>query len=394
MNVRTRYFAAGALALFTATAVAALGSPAYADAGSNLALSVSDKAIAADSLGKTFVVKVTNNGPEDVGPFGVEFDTSKLDTSKVTFNSLPDITGCEAASPTKIVCSYEGLGFEKDITVKIPFSLDHVAGTTGDAGSFAVNVVAPADLDLSDNEATVKVEIPGNGVDLGVFAADVSRLDENGELTGEPLLPGESSVVFAGFVNQGDKVANGVKVTVKLPEHVTFAEVEEGCTYSPDNRTVTCDYADMNLAPEKFDPTGSFGAAAFFPVTVAEDAPGPVNLTGGTFGALALGESDVEEGPSTLARTAQPKLPENVKALTAEDLKDIDLSDNVDDFIVIVGAPPATGGQGGGLPVTGAKVGLVGGIGGAVLAVGAVLFVMARRRRVVLVTPGDETPTV
>jgi hypothetical protein len=396
MNVRTRSTAAGALALFTAATVIAFGGPAHAAGGSNLALSVSDKKIATDSLGKTFSVKVTNNGPDDVGPFDVEFDVSGLDTSKVTFNALPDITGCESTAATTILCSFEGLGFEKDLTVKIPFALDHTPGQTGAAGSFAVKVVDETDPDLSDNEATVHVEIPGSGVDLGVFALDVSRLDENGDFTGEPLLPGETSVVFAGIVNQGDKVADGVKVSVKLPEHVTFAEVEEGCSYSADNRTVNCEYGTMQVAPEKFDPTVPFARAAFFPVTVAPDAPGPVNLTGGTFSAAALGVSDVPEGDvSTLAKQAPPKLPDNIKTLTADDLKDIDLSDNTDDFVVLVGAPPASGGGGGegGLPVTGVQVGLIGGIGGAVLVTGAVLFILARRRRVVLVTPGDETPT-
>jgi hypothetical protein len=394
MNVRTRPMAAGALALFTAGALLSFGSPAYAEGGSDLALSVSDKKIAADSLGKTFLVKVANNGPDDVGLFDVEFDVSGLDTDKVTFNSLADFTGCEATGPTTILCAFEGLGFEKDIAVKIPFALDHTPGATGDAGSFSVKVVTATDPDPTNNTATVHVEIPGNGVDLGVFAADVSRLDENGQLSGEPLLPGESSVVFAGFVNQGDKVANGVKVTVQLPEHVTFSEVEEGCTYSSDNRKVTCDYQDMTLAPEKFDLNAPFAHGAFFPVTVSEDAPGPINLTGGTFSAVALGESDVDRPSPMVAKAQPPQLPDNIKVLTADDLKDIDLSDNTDDFVVLVGAPAGGEGGGGGLPVTGMQVGLIGGIGGGVLAVGAVLFFLARRRRVVLVTPGDETPTV
>jgi hypothetical protein len=48
-----------------------------------------------------------------------------------------------------------------------------------------------------------------------------------------------------------------------------------------------------------------------------------------------------------------------------------------------------TGGSGGGLPVTGARAGLIGGAGGAVLLAGLAVLVMARRRRVVMVTPTD-----
>jgi len=39
--------------------------------------------------------------------------------------------------------------------------------------------------------------------------------------------------------------------------------------------------------------------------------------------------------------------------------------------------------------VTGPVAGSIAGAGGAVLIAGAVMFVMSRRRRVVLVTPGD-----
>ncbi|MGW0432440.1 hypothetical protein ACWDV4_07820 [Micromonospora sp. NPDC003197] len=51
------------------------------------------------------------------------------------------------------------------------------------------------------------------------------------------------------------------------------------------------------------------------------------------------------------------------------------------------------GGSGGGLPVTGVQAGLIGGIGAVVVVAGVVLFLVARRRRVVLVNPGDEKPT-
>jgi LPXTG-motif cell wall-anchored protein len=43
------------------------------------------------------------------------------------------------------------------------------------------------------------------------------------------------------------------------------------------------------------------------------------------------------------------------------------------------------------LPVTGAQSAVLGGVGGAAVLLGVGLFVLARRRRVVLMTPGDET---
>ena len=50
------------------------------------------------------------------------------------------------------------------------------------------------------------------------------------------------------------------------------------------------------------------------------------------------------------------------------------------------GGAPAGGGS---LPVTGGQVALLATAGAGVLAVGAVLFVLARRRRVALVTPNE-----
>ncbi|TYC00841.1 cell wall anchor protein, partial [Micromonospora sp. WP24] len=50
------------------------------------------------------------------------------------------------------------------------------------------------------------------------------------------------------------------------------------------------------------------------------------------------------------------------------------------------------GGDVGGLPVTGPQARLIGGIGVSVLLAGAVLMLVARRRRVVLVAPQDEQP--
>ena len=65
---------------------------------------------------------------------------------------------------------------------------------------------------------------------------------------------------------------------------------------------------------------------------------------------------------------------------------EVDNKDNTDDFVVFVGT---TGGGGGGLPVTGPKAIVIGGVGAAVLAVGVFLFMSSRRRRVVLVTPAE-----
>jgi hypothetical protein len=66
--------------------------------------------------------------------------------------------------------------------------------------------------------------------------------------------------------------------------------------------------------------------------------------------------------------------------------KDTNPKNDIAKVVIKIGTPPAgggNGGNGGGLPVTGANVGLIAGIGGGVVVLGAVLFLVTRRRKVV-----------
>jgi hypothetical protein len=103
--------------------------------------------------------------------------------------------------------------------------------------------------------------------------------------------------------------------------------------------------------------------------------------------------------PARARIAATEALPDHVFKVDLAEIThlDIDPSDNVDGFAVIVAGPAGgagggtgdNGGDGGGLPVTGPVAGTVAGVGSAVLVAGAVMLVMSRRRRVVLVTPAD-----
>jgi hypothetical protein len=189
--------------------------------------------------------------------------------------------------------------------------------------------------------------------------------------------------------NQGDVAATGLKLTVTLPEHVTFVEEEEGCEYNAANTVATCTYENLPLVPaEEADPDNDvFSARLFFnDLRVAADAPAPSVLPDGVVDAEPL----VAEAQAPARRQAAA-LPDNI--LEVPESLDVDSSDNTDEFSVYVAA--ASGGEGGGgeLPITGVQAGLFGGVGLAVVVAGAVLLLMARRRRVVLVAPQDETPT-
>jgi LPXTG-motif cell wall-anchored protein len=91
---------------------------------------------------------------------------------------------------------------------------------------------------------------------------------------------------------------------------------------------------------------------------------------------------------------APAELPDFARKLTAAEVVklDVDASDNTDGFAVLVAGP--AGGTGGGgedpsLPLTGPVAASVAGAGAVALALGTFLFVSARRRRIVLVTPAD-----
>jgi hypothetical protein len=411
MTLRHRTLARAGAAIVGLFAAGALAAPAYAGTATDLELTVAGTKVAAGSEGKVGWVKITNKGEGTPTALTVAADLSDLDPEKMV--ALPAGEDCEAdeAGP-KITCSVPaddipGPGETLEFPVLV-LRNPEVAGPY--TGHVTFTISSPDDTTPDNNSKTVEVAISErSGVDLGVIAPDVKNEIDLAESTSLPAFtedaihPGDTSAVLGFAINQGDMTATGVKVSVTLPKQVTFAEKEEGCTYSADTRTVTCNYEQVSLIPADKDTDGNDDVSAFaviwFPIKVAEGVTAPVALTGGTFGAAALGQVEFEEQASTLSTEAAPKLPANVKLLGASDVPDVDPSDNVDGFAVIVAAE---GGGGGGdgdedggptLPVTGVQVGLIGGLGAGVIAVGGVLVLLARRRRVILVTPDDERPT-
>lgn len=402
MTLRNRTLArigAGAVGLVAASAFAA---PALAADGADLEVRAAGTTIAADAAGKFSTISLINNSDVDATGVTVGLDISKLDTDKVDI----DESGCSPRQDGVILCGIEGDTVPAGADIDWVFPLTRKADATGDAGQLTVSIEHDGtDPSPDNNSVTVDVKVGSNGVDLGVIAPDVQQEIDLAKSTSEPaftedaIQPGDTAAVIGIAINQGDMTAAGVKVSVTLPKQVTFAAEEEGCTYSADSRTVTCDYAQVSLIPAEKDTDPSDESSAFaafwFPIKVAEGVSAPVTLKGGTFGVAALAQVEFGQ-PATLSK---PKLPANVKLLNGDEVPDVDPSDNVDGFSVIVAA--AQGGSGGGdgdgggsLPITGARAGLLGGVGAALAVSGGLLFLVARRRRVVLVTPGDETPTV
>ncbi|MDH6464485.1 hypothetical protein M2302_004684 [Micromonospora sp. A200] len=396
-NRAAAFAAAGAAGVIAAGAFAA---PAFAATSADLAIKASGTTIAVGAPGKNATVSLINKSDVDAKGILVGLDISKLDTKLVDI----DESGCNRREDGIILCGIEGdtipAGADIDWAFPLSRTLEGLPGDgggeggtgTGPAGSITAFILHEGeDPDESNNEVTVDVKVEGTGPDLAVFAPDVDQaatvVNGNIKFSGA-LNPGGKSGVYYRIENHGDAAAAGLKISVKLPKGVTFTEAEEDCEYNASKTSLVCNYENFGLIPAKDDTNANdkvFSGYGFFNlITVGENVKSG-SLTGGTVTVESLAAATT---PS-IAKEAAPALPKNIAGVQA---KDVDATDNSDDFAVVV-AKTTGGGGGGGLPVTGPQAGLIGGIGVAVLAAGGAMFVMARRRRVVLVIPGDEKPT-
>ncbi|WP_416901566.1 LPXTG cell wall anchor domain-containing protein [Micromonospora echinospora] len=400
MIFRNRALAArvGTAALLASGVFTALGVPAHA-AGTetDLSLDVVGTRVAAGSEEKVVFAKVTNRGKNTPTDLSISADLSKVDTNKaVPVPAVPDCDlnagGWSCTVPTELL---PGPGETVEFPVVL-FKQDGFEGTYKAPVTFTIG--STDDTDESNNSKSATIEFTDeSGPDLLVLAGDVKqavKVDENGELSvvGD-LHAGETGVLQYFVVNQGDRTAGGLTVTVELPKGVTFTEAEPDCEYNAANTEAVCTYRQLPLVPVDEDTDENddvFSAGDFYHLLSVDADVKAGSLTGGSVTVEPIVATQPLRG---LAREAT-KLPENVTGIRGAD---VDASDNSDGYAVVVAARGGSGGGDGGdggLPVTGPQAGLIGGIGGAVLLAGGVMFLAARRRRVVLVTPGDETSTV
>ncbi|OKI73849.1 hypothetical protein [Micromonospora sp. CB01531] len=395
----------GAATLLASGAITAFGAPAHA-AGTetDLELKVAGTRVAANAEFKAAFVKVTNLGKNTPSELTVEVDVSKVDFDKVAAVPLAgedicDFDADEEKPPTAFTCDVPKADLPgPGETVDLPLFLFKSSVTGTYQAPLSFKLISKDDTNAENNSASATLELSDeSGPDLAVVADDVKQaakiVDGNPVYSGG-LHPGGQSALTYFVANQGDQATAGLKITVKLPKGVTPAETEQDCEYSADKSTFTCTYADFGLIPQDQD-TGEddnlYSAYGFYHLFNVGSGVKPGALTGGLVSVEPVGAV-----PSITRAKPVKQLPKNVEGMQA---KDVDASDNSDGYAVIVAAKGGSGGGGGaggdegGLPVTGAKAGLIGGIGAAVLLAGGAMFLIARRRRVVLVTPGDEKPT-
>jgi hypothetical protein len=365
----------GATAVVAAAGLAVTAAPAAAAPGVDLAVTISAGSVASGSEGKPFMVKVQNLGDAKVEQFELEFDLAGIDASRVNAKVPEEIDQNCTQSGKKFECVVTATLVRQD-SLEFAVMVSPVdRAKKGDAGSFTATANAEGDTNAGNNSATAKVTVTAPGVDIVVWGEDVVAGYDEGTGEVQRIAPGGTGELKYGIANGGSLTAVGLELVLQLPEHVTFVANPGGCVMSADNRKATCT-SDPNfpLAPDQ----GVEGTVA---VKVAANAPQSVELKG-----VVTGRAFAFAKPQERRAAGGPKPGWCKGDAKGYNPTEIDKRDNQDEFVVFVGS---TGGSGGGLPVTGPKAIAIGGAGAAALAVGVFLFVAARRRRVVLVTPAE-----
>lgn len=391
----------GATGLLAAGSLAFAAVPAFA-ADVDFGLDIRGTTIAADASGKLGFITVTNDGTTKPSDVEVLFNVKDLDQTKVKL----DLGSC-TFSDNVADCALDPLDIPGPGTSsKLPVPLIKQDGASGAAGKLTVTVKVAGDTNPDNDSKTVDVSVGGHGVDMALITPDVYKLPTEQSTTAfEPIPPGGQGLLIGVFANQGDAVADGLKIDFSVPKDVTITDNIPGCTLSADLRSAACTFQDISLIPIDQDnqggdnSTGGIGVV----VTVSKDAKGPVSLKGGEMSIAAINQEVLSEKQMQSMARKSPSLPKGFRHLTADELKavDVDTTDNTDTFAVLVAGPQGGGGGGGGtggggggdnggLPVTGPVAASVAGVGGAVIVIGAALFFVARRRRVVVVTPSDD----
>ncbi|MGK5737381.1 cell wall anchor protein [Micromonospora sp. URMC 103] len=404
---------AGAVALLATVGLTTVAGPAHAEDQAELALTPLSYELAKgvkQATAKPFKFQVGNTSGVDAEAVTVTVNTKDLDLDLVGV-VVPD--GCEAKKKS-FTCLLGDLaaGTTEDFGIPV-----FAKGQRGEAGTMKVTISAANAKRRSVDHA---ITVAKRGYDLTTWVQDVqANVVVNGGVIDEPDLKpvprGETVPLDWAIYNDGSRKATGIAYGITLPPGVTFAHLPVSC--------VEADPELQDGPAEAYceDPGAVLSPGQYYTddvrVTIGADVTEPV-LRPGFVWAAGLESAD---GPAKQA----PRIASGAqrKAFT-----EVDPGDNIAQFDVFVdlsaqpsptptptptGTPTATptpggtatptasatpgaggGGAGeGGLPVTGVQVGLIGGIGAAVLLAGGALLLVSRRRKVVLVAPGDEQST-
>lgn len=213
------------------------------------------------------------------------------------------------------------------------------------------------DIDKNDNFALFSTQI-SNGHDLAALGA-----------TGSGAV-GDTVKVKVGIKNNGPGTLDSTRGAVPAAYFVFIPPT--GTTVVTVPTSAFC----VSIVEENGSPTPKNGA------------PGGTYYRCGTSDLFKAGDSyQVEFGLKIdKANVTKGSVSLNDKYATDPTYHDDNTADNTADVVLTV-----TGGTGGSLPVTGAQTGMIAAAGLVVLALGGLLYILARRRRVILVADPDQS---
>ncbi|MFY1697297.1 hypothetical protein [Solwaraspora sp. WMMA2101] len=366
----------------SATVATPVAAPASPDA--DLAVRITGATINAPGY-KSTVITVTNHGPGTASGIILDLSESRVDSEAVDAGTIyfcdtlpgtmppydppspdPDFPNRGYDIPVAGECALDDLPAGRSIRLETRIRPWIGAGMR--IGVLRATVRHDGrDPDPANDSTQAPVSIAGSPVtDVYVRAWDVPYLPDDPAAT---VAPGDTTALRYEVGNVGTVPVTGITLTVRLPEHVTFAETLPGCRYAADRAEATCAYPELVLATR----SAQTGSAVVFthPVQVGAGAPAPAVLAGGVVTAAI----DEVADPVALA-AADPvatlaTLPAGAVAATAVD---VDPSDNQDTFTVLT-APPG----GDGLPVTGPSVATLVGLGLVAVLLGMLVRVVGTR---------------
>ncbi|QGN45854.1 LPXTG cell wall anchor domain-containing protein [Micromonospora sp. WMMC415] len=410
---------AGAATLLAA-GLTAVGTPARAADAPDLVLIPISTSLAKgvdEAQAKPFKFTVTNTGTATAKDVSVRVKVDRLKLNRVGY-VMPD--GCVRVSgSTMYQCLLGDLpaGTSEDFGVPL-FS----TGGKGNGGVLTVGVAtATPQPNVADEVVDVPVEVTRPGYDLTAWAQDIQdNVVVDGALQNEPdLKPVRRGVTVPldwAVYNDGSRKATGVFYGLTLPRGVNFVQTPAGCVQQEilGKAQLLCEDSGVVVRPGEY-------YTADVTVRVGADVTEPVLHEGDLFAyGLDAAEGEPEEEPK-VADPAQRRAFAEVDELDNHTVFEafVDLSAQPSPSPSGTPSPTPTAtptagpspsgqpsgtptpgggdgggsGDGGGLPVTGVQVGLIAGIGAAVLVAGGALLLLSRRRKVVLVGPDDEKQT-
>jgi hypothetical protein len=310
---------------------------------------------------------VENDGSVDVPAV----DVGIVLPGYVEFAEKLDYCEYDDEFPGTALCHYEGLEADVGGGDAIPVRLESIApGPRSIGGGFVAAIGreginpalargGPKRAEFGKKQSNLKSSDASPGDDIAEYTVFAGPNKMDNEITSTPAQGhvGDTVDVAFRYLNKGP-ATGGAGLKIKAPAGTVILDTDEGSITGP--FCLVVNGQDVN-----FD----FGEAT--EVECNWEGETPPNTPLAFTLKFRINSSPVGDDGK-------------IEAFDLIGTPDPDLSNNTAPIVITI-----LDGSGGGLPVTGVQVGVIGVVGVAVVVAGALLVLMARRRRIVPVLPND-----